>query len=540
MAVDIESPGILGARLENAIKALILPLIKSEVGLNNVDNTSDLDKPVSIAAQIIFDAISETLENLATQLSEKLDTVEAENYLNKFNNLSDLQNKDTARINLGLGTSAVMPVEAFATASQGTLAENAVQLESLALVATTGNYSDLTNKPTLGTAASQNITAFATAAQGVKADNAIASSEKGVANGVAPLGSDNKVPSIFLPVDGSFLGTWNADTNTPTITSGSGIQNSFYIVSVSGSTTIDGINTWSVGDQIRFNGTNWSRIPSVQAVNSVNGKLGNVVLNANDISGISIVGKTGSYTDLINKPTLGTAAAQNSDYFRDASNMATGTFNKDRLPSSMNSTNFVGTVTAEEFYGNLSANYLTGTIDNSRLPNNITITGNYGGATVRITAANNPSLASTSHGLQIGSTSSYNVAFGYGSIIARNNGASSPLGINILGRVLLGDVPGNVYIGNSTNNPVSAHYPGTSATNNDYPVGSLIFASQGIGMGNTINLNAVGYVIRGSNAAFGVQSTDPGSTKLPGTWRSRGSVALSSPAITLYVMQRVA
>lgn len=41
---------------------------------------------------------------------------------------------------------------------------------NLATVATSGNYGDLSGKPTLGTAASQDVTAFATAAQGAKAD----------------------------------------------------------------------------------------------------------------------------------------------------------------------------------------------------------------------------------------------------------------------------------------------------------------------------------------------------------------------------------
>ena len=43
----------------------------------------------------------------------------------------------------------------------------------LADVATSGDYGDLSNRPTLGTAAAQNSTAFATAAQGAKADTAV-------------------------------------------------------------------------------------------------------------------------------------------------------------------------------------------------------------------------------------------------------------------------------------------------------------------------------------------------------------------------------
>jgi len=44
---------------------------------------------------------------------------------------------------------------------------------TLATVATTGDYDDLTGKPTLGTAAAQNVGYFATAAQGAKADSAV-------------------------------------------------------------------------------------------------------------------------------------------------------------------------------------------------------------------------------------------------------------------------------------------------------------------------------------------------------------------------------
>jgi len=105
----------------------------------------------------------------------------------------------------------------------------------------------------------------------------------GVANGVAPLGSDNKVPSVYLPVSGSYLGAWNASTNTPTITSSSGTNGSWYIVSVEGTTSINGVAVWYVGDQIRFNGTVWEKIPSGQAVNSVNGQTGVVVLTAANV-----------------------------------------------------------------------------------------------------------------------------------------------------------------------------------------------------------------------------------------------------------------
>jgi hypothetical protein len=50
----------------------------------------------------------------------------------------------------------------------------------------------------------------------------------------------------------TFKGTWNASTNTPTLVSGTGTTGEFYIVSVAGSTNLDGITDWQVGDWAVF------------------------------------------------------------------------------------------------------------------------------------------------------------------------------------------------------------------------------------------------------------------------------------------------
>jgi len=86
-----------------------------------------------------------------------------------------------------LGTAAATASTDYATAAQGALADTAIQPADLATVATTGAYSDLsglptlfsgayadlTGKPTLGTAAATDSTAYATAAQGTLADSAV-------------------------------------------------------------------------------------------------------------------------------------------------------------------------------------------------------------------------------------------------------------------------------------------------------------------------------------------------------------------------------
>jgi hypothetical protein len=55
-----------------------------------------------------------------------------------------------------------------------------------------------------------------------------------------------------IPAGLVFQGTWNAATNTPTLTSGTGTTGNFYIVSVDGSTNLDGITDWKVGDWAVF------------------------------------------------------------------------------------------------------------------------------------------------------------------------------------------------------------------------------------------------------------------------------------------------
>lgn len=60
-----------------------------------------------------------------------------------------------------------------------------------------------------------------------------------------------------------YLGTWNASTNTPTLASSTapaGPAGSYYIVSVAGTTTLNGISDWTVGDWAIWNGSVWQKL----------------------------------------------------------------------------------------------------------------------------------------------------------------------------------------------------------------------------------------------------------------------------------------
>ena len=80
-----------------------------------------------------------------------------------------------------------------------------------------------------------------------------------------------------------YQGVWNADTNTPTLTSSVGTQGHYYIVNVAGSTDLNGITDWKVGDWAIFSGGTWQKVDNTESVTSVNGQTGAVSLTTDDI-----------------------------------------------------------------------------------------------------------------------------------------------------------------------------------------------------------------------------------------------------------------
>jgi hypothetical protein len=87
----------------------------------------------------------------------------------------------------------------------------------------------------------------------------------------------------------SYQGTWNASTNSPTLASSTGTNGYYYIVGTAGSTNLDGITDWQIGDWLLFNGTNWQKLDQTNSVSSVAGRTGAVTLSTSDISGLGTI-----------------------------------------------------------------------------------------------------------------------------------------------------------------------------------------------------------------------------------------------------------
>jgi len=112
--------------------------------------------------------------------------------------------------------------------------------------------------------------------------------DAGAALGVATLDAGGKVPISELPaaVLGalSYQGTWDASTNTPTLTSSVGTKGYYYVVSVAGNTNLNGITDWLVGDWAVYNGSIWQKVDNTETVTSVNGQTGAVTLTTTNIA----------------------------------------------------------------------------------------------------------------------------------------------------------------------------------------------------------------------------------------------------------------
>ena len=174
----------------------------------------------------------------------------------------------------------VTSVSGTGTVNGITLTGTVTSTGSITLGGTLGGIgnSQLTNSTISGISLGSNLAALTIGTGlsgtsyngGTAATVAIANS--GVTTGT--YGSASVIPVITVNAQGqitnvstqatnapSYQGTWNASTNTPTLTSGVGTQSYYYVVSVAGTTNLDGINAWNVGDWAIFSGTTWTKVP---------------------------------------------------------------------------------------------------------------------------------------------------------------------------------------------------------------------------------------------------------------------------------------
>jgi hypothetical protein len=67
----------------------------------------------------------------------------------------------------------------------------------------------------------------------------------------------------------NYKGTWDANANSPALASSVGTKGDYYVVGTAGSTNLNGISNWGIGDWAAFNGSVWQRVEGGANLNGV-------------------------------------------------------------------------------------------------------------------------------------------------------------------------------------------------------------------------------------------------------------------------------
>jgi hypothetical protein len=215
-------------------------LVKADVGLSNVDNTSDANKPISSATQTALNGKANSSHTHAS---------------------SDITDFTSA------AKSAVVDDAIVDGVSDKAPSQNAV-FDALALKASSSHNHAIADVTGLQTALNAKIE----------------SSEKGAALGVATLDAGGKVPVSQLPNSlMEYLGTF--DPNSTSLANGTGNAGDVYVASASGSKNFGaGAISFLAGDWVIYSGSIWEKSINSNVVASVNGFTGAVVLTTSDVA----------------------------------------------------------------------------------------------------------------------------------------------------------------------------------------------------------------------------------------------------------------
>ena len=182
----------------------------------------------------------------------------------------------------------------------------------------------------------------------------------------------------------NYKGTWDASTNNPTLTSSVGTKGDYYVVSVAGSTNLNGETLWGVGDWAVFNGSIWQKVDGgdTSTVNSLTVTSLTGYMYANNSAAVTasttipvaaVSGAVPNTVYVIAGSGLTGGGALTGNVTLTATNTNSGTVTQVQGNGSVNGITLTGNVTSS---GNLTLGGTLGSIANSQLSNSTTTLGN--------------------------------------------------------------------------------------------------------------------------------------------------------------------
>jgi len=281
----------------------------------------------------------------------------------------------------------------------------------------------------------------------IQTSNAIPFSQKGVATGVATLGVDGRLTTEQIPssLTGAitFQGGWNAATNTPTLSNGTGVTGYQYIVTVGGDRNLGAGNVvYASGDTVTYGANVWNRVSGSSPISSISG---NLHMQVGPTTGAVVIG--------INATPNATASTVVS---RDAS----GNFQANTITATLAGQATSAVTAATVTAGTQSAITAVGTLTSLAVTGNVTA-GNVTSTTGTITAA-------TGQFTNINSSltaANINIATLQTQVYANANVAAylTTATINTTGNITAGNVIATAHYGNVVGKATQLATAGTTA-----------------------------------------------------------------------------
>jgi hypothetical protein len=157
----------------------------------------------------------------------------------------------------------------------------------------------------------------------------------------------------------SYQGTWNATTNSPTLASSTGTNGYYYIVATAGSTNLNGITDWKIGDWLLFNGSVWQKIDQSETLQTITSTDGSVTVTTTgstaDLS-VAVAASTTNVICLVRNTTGATLTKGTAVYISGATGQ-NPTVSKALATSDATSAQTLGLMTAD--LANNSNGYVT-------------------------------------------------------------------------------------------------------------------------------------------------------------------------------------